>query len=99
MAEHSVVVGSLGVAGLLLAFALNLFGVLDQQSRLYIWINFVGAALSCWASMLIAYMPFVVLEGAWAVVAAVGLVRSYAGAPSTGDVMNGGTSCRGGAVE
>ena len=76
MAEYSVFVGPVGVTALLLAFALNLFGIVDQENRLYIWINFLGAALSCWASMLIAYVPFVILEGAWA------LARRRSGAAS-----------------
>jgi hypothetical protein len=75
MANLSVIVGSIGVALLLLAFFLNLFGHLPQKGKLYALINFLGAALSCYASILIDYVPFIVLEGAWAVVALVGLFR------------------------
>lgn len=75
MSEYSVLIGSTGVTLLLLAFLLNLFNKLPQNSAPYALLNIVGAGLACYASWLIDYMPFVVLEGAWFVVAVVGLVR------------------------
>jgi hypothetical protein len=68
-------VGSVGVGLLLVAFFANLFGWLDARRPLYPAMNFVGGALSCWASWLIDYLPFVVLEGTWALVALAALVR------------------------
>ncbi len=67
--------GSLGVALLLIAFALNLSGVLDRRSRSYHSLNGVGAGLACYASWLIGFFPFVVLEGVWAAVAVAALIR------------------------
>jgi len=58
-------IGSTGVALLLLAFALNLTGHLRHESLAYPTMNAVGAALAAYASWLIDYMPFVVLEGTW----------------------------------
>jgi len=75
MASYSVVIGSLGVALLLLAFLLNLFGLLSQNSLSYILMNIVGAGVSCYASYLIDYLPFVILEGAWMGIALLGLLR------------------------
>lgn len=75
MVEFSVIVGSTGVLLLLLAFFLNLFKVLMQDTKTYAMMNIVGAGLSCYASVLIDYMPFVILEGTWAFVAFIGLVR------------------------
>jgi hypothetical protein len=43
-------------------------------------LNFAGAALAGCASYLIGFMPFVVLEGTWATVAAVALARRMLGA-------------------
>ncbi|AGF97308.1 hypothetical protein MmTuc01_1975 [Methanosarcina mazei Tuc01] len=60
---------------LLLAFLLNLFKILMQDTKTYAMLNVVGAGLSCYASILIDYMPFVILEGTWALVAFIGLVR------------------------
>ena len=68
-------VGSLGVALLLVAFVLNLRSILDRRSRLYQGMNTLGAGLACWASWLIGFLPFVVLEGVWCLVAVAALVR------------------------
>ncbi|AAM31595.1 hypothetical protein MM_1899 [Methanosarcina mazei Go1] len=46
-----------------------------QDTKTYAMLNVVGAGLSCYASILIDYMPFVILEGTWALVAFIGLVR------------------------
>ena len=35
------------------------------RGRLYILLNIIGSGLSCYASVLIRYWPFVVLEGCW----------------------------------
>jgi hypothetical protein len=72
-------IGSLGVALLLLAFLLNVFRLLRVEGYPYIVLNLVGASLACYSSYLIDFMPFVVLEGTWAVVAGIALVRSLLG--------------------
>jgi hypothetical protein len=36
-------------------------------------LNIIGAGLSCYASVLIRYWPFVVLEGCWVLVSIAGL--------------------------
>ena len=77
MVELSVILGSIGVLLLLLAFLLNLFKILMQDTKTYAMLNVVGAGLSCYASVLIDYMPFVILEGTWALVALIGLVRLF----------------------
>ncbi len=69
-------VGSAGVTLLLVAFALNSAGRLASDCRRYHLMNLVGASLSCAASAMLGYLPFVVLEGSWALVAAVGLWRA-----------------------
>ncbi|HIH05308.1 TPA: hypothetical protein HA281_00975 [Candidatus Woesearchaeota archaeon] len=75
--EFPVIIGSLGVFLLLLAFFLNLFKFLMQDTRAYVILNIIGGGLACYASILIGFLPFVILEGTWAVVAAVGLVRLF----------------------
>jgi hypothetical protein len=71
----SEIIGFAGVALLLLAFLLNLLKVLRADSTTYLGLNFLGAGLSCFSSWLIDFMPFVLLEGVWAFVAAIGLIR------------------------
>ena len=68
-------IGSAGVALLLVAFCLNLFKYLPQDGKPYALMNLIGAGLSCYASWQINFMPFVVLEGTWAAVAAVALIK------------------------
>ena len=38
----------------------------------------IGASMACYSSYLIDFMPFVLLEAVWAVVAAAGLARAVA---------------------
>ena len=75
MADHATILGSAGVALLLLAFFLNLLRRLRADGFVYLALNLFGAGLACYSSYLIDFMPFVVLEGTWAIVAAVALAR------------------------
>jgi hypothetical protein len=72
----STLIASVGVALLLLAFVLNLVKLLRADTSLYLLLNFVGAALAAYASYLIDFTPFVVLEGTWALAAGVSLGRT-----------------------
>lgn len=69
-------VGSVGVLLLLLAFALNAAGRLPAAGILYQLLNAIGAGLACAASYLIGFIPFVVLEGTWCLVALVALTAA-----------------------
>ncbi len=60
--------GSIGVALLLFAFFMNLRGKLGTDTLTYQAMNAAGAGLACYASYLIGFLPFVVLEGTWCVV-------------------------------
>jgi len=73
------IIGSIGVSLLLLAFALNLAGWLTQEGVAYASINAVGAGLAGYASWLIAYWPFVVLESIWFLVSVVAIGRALRG--------------------
>jgi hypothetical protein len=68
-------IGYFGVGLILLAYFLNLFNKLDNNSRLYMWINLIGAGLACVSSVLIKSIPFTILEGTWALVSLVALLR------------------------
>jgi hypothetical protein len=71
----SDIIGSVGVALLLIAYFLNLFKLLGQNSKVYGTLNIAGAGLACYASLMIRFIPFVILEGMWAVVALIGMFR------------------------
>jgi hypothetical protein len=74
----SELIGSIGVAILLGAFFLNLFAMIAAESRAYQMLNAIGAAISCYASWLIGFAPFVVLEATWCGVALIALARPRA---------------------
>lgn len=73
--ETSDLFGTIGVTLLLLAFFLNIFGWIKKESKGYILLNFAGAALACYASVLIDFLPFVILEGTWSFVALIALIN------------------------
>jgi len=77
---YNDIIGTIGVGLILLAYLFQTFGVLNAKSKLFFLLNIVGAGLACYASYLINYWPFVVLEGTWFLVSVAGLLKTeYAG--------------------
>lgn len=68
-------IGFTGVAIILIAYFLNLTNRLDKNSLIYILMNLIGGALACFASILLKYIPFIILEGSWTVVSIFGLIN------------------------
>ena len=68
-------IGFIGVAILLLAFFLHLFNRLNKDSVAYLSMNILGAGLACYASVLLKYLPFILLEGCWTLVSMIGLFK------------------------
>lgn len=68
-------IGFMGVTILLVAFFLNLRNVIAKDSLVYILMNLIGAAIACVASLLLNYIPFIILKGCWALVSLYGLVN------------------------
>ncbi|MEO8305658.1 MAG: hypothetical protein ABI724_16220 [Betaproteobacteria bacterium] len=62
----------------MVAFLLNLVKFLGSDGYVYTSLNVIGASMACYSSYLINFMPFVLLEAVWAVVAAAGLARALA---------------------
>ena len=79
----SEVIGSIGVALLLVAFFMNSFAMLASDSQVYQAMNAVGAAISCYASYLIGFAPFVVLEAIWCAAAVAAMLRGRAPAANS----------------
>ena len=76
--DSGTAVGALGTGVLLLAFILNVTGRL-RVGPLYLGMNAVGGAIAAYASYLIGFAPFVVLEAVWCLAAIVRLVSLVTG--------------------
>ena len=70
------IVGTLGVSLLLIGFALNLANKLSASSVAYLSMNIIGAALAGISSYMIAFWPFVILEGVWTISSFIMLIRT-----------------------
>jgi hypothetical protein len=73
--KTSDIIATTGVVILLIAFLMNLAGKLSAQSKVYSLMNFIGAGTCGYASYMISFYPFVVLESIWAIVALISLFR------------------------
>jgi hypothetical protein len=73
--NNTDIIGTVGVGLILLAYFCNTFGWISGKSKLFFLLNIVGAGLACYASWLIDYWPFVILEGTWFVVSFIGFFR------------------------
>ena len=72
------IIGFVGVSILLVAFLLTLIHKIFPNGMVYIILNIVGSALACISAIMIMYVPFIILEGVWAIVSIVtlaGLLR------------------------
>jgi len=69
-------VGSIGVTILLLAFVLILINKISKEGTTYLLMNVFGSGLACFASYLIHYTPFIILELAWMLASLFGLWKN-----------------------
>lgn len=67
------IIGIIGTTMMLTAFILNIIDKIDDDDLSYILLNFFGGAIACYASYMIPYYPFVVLEGVWTLVSGWGI--------------------------
>ena len=75
--NFSETLGSIGVSILLIAFFLNMRKLVKTESLLYSILNLLGAGLACYASWLIHYFPFVILEGVWTILSLVAVMKRW----------------------
>ncbi len=68
-------IGFIGVFQILLAYVLNAIGKIENKDLSFILLNLVGAGMACLASILMNYMPFIILEAVWALVSLISLVK------------------------
>lgn len=71
------IIGYFGVGLILLAYFLNLYNKIDNENLLYISMNLIGAGLAFVSSVLIQSLPFAILEGTWALVSLIALVKKF----------------------
>jgi hypothetical protein len=75
--NYSEITGAVGVGLILMAYFCNTFGWINGRGKLFFLLNIVGAGLACYASLLINYWPFVILEGIWFLVSVIGLIKNF----------------------
>ncbi|HWY09741.1 MAG TPA: hypothetical protein VN026_00375 [Bacteroidia bacterium] len=68
-------IATTGVSILLLGFGLNLLKIISADSYLYLSLNFIGALLAGFASVLINFIPFVILESVWTFVSLFAIIK------------------------
>ncbi len=75
MADITIVIGVIGFVFLFAGFILNATKKLSQNSFAYLFLNVIGAGLLAYYAYTIKSIPFIILEGTWAVFSAYQLIR------------------------
>jgi len=73
---YNDLIGTIGVVLILIAYFLNTERLIPVNGKFFYVLNTIGAALACYASFLLDYWPFVILEGAWTLISIYGLMRT-----------------------
>lgn len=68
-------IGFIGVFQILLAYMLNVIGRVTSKDLSFILLNLTGAAMACLSSVLLNYLPFIILEGVWTLISVMSLVN------------------------
>ena len=74
--NYNDIIGTIGVGLILIAYFSNIFSFIPKDGKLFFMMNIVGAGLACYASLLINYLPFVILEATWTIVSIAGLLKT-----------------------
>ncbi len=69
MVAFELIVGSIGLVCLLLAFILNSFKQIGRESYMYNMLNFIGAFLLVYYAFTLNSIVFIILESIWGLVA------------------------------
>jgi len=75
--HYNDIVGTIGVGLILIAYFCNTFKLLPENGRVFFLLNTIGAGLACYASLLISFWPFIILEGVWCIVSVIGLLKTF----------------------
>lgn len=71
------IIGTIGVGLTLVAFFLQIFNRLSKDNKYFFLLNIAGAGLACYASWMINYWPFIILEGTWFLVSVIGFIKLF----------------------
>lgn len=74
--NYNDVIGTIGVSIVLIAYFLSILKWIKPTSSIYYFMNFSGAGIACFASFLIDYIPFIILEGAWSAISFVAFTKN-----------------------
>ena len=74
--SYDEIIGTIGVGLILIAYFCAIFNWINGKGKLFFLLNIIGAGLACYASWLIDYWPFVILEGTWFLVSVIGLIKN-----------------------
>jgi len=74
--NYTDVISTIGVSLILLAFFLSTFNYISGSGKFYFALNSIGGAFACYGSILLHSIPFMILEGAWCLVAVIALIKS-----------------------
>lgn len=78
------VLSLIGAVVILAAYAAQAFKLLAADGRTYLALNFIGGVLLCVAAVAVNQIGFIVLEGAWALISLIGLLRVRPAADDAG---------------
>jgi len=70
-------IGFAGVFQILLAYILNVTKKISNENLIFILLNLTGASMACLASVLMDYLPFIILEAVWAIVSFIALIKYF----------------------
>jgi hypothetical protein len=73
--NYNDIIGTIGVGLILLAYFFNTFSLIPKEGYLFFGMNIIGAGLACYASFLINYIPFIILEGVWCAVSIAAFIK------------------------
>jgi hypothetical protein len=70
------IIGTIGVGLILIGYFSNIFSLIKKDDVIFYVLNILGGTIACFSSFLIRFWPFVILEGTWAIISIIGLLKS-----------------------